>query len=56
MIKTPQKSAFKKKVSLEALREDKTTSQFANQHSAHPIQVGQWKKTLMNEDESLLVE
>ena len=53
MTKTPRTPAFKKKVALDALREDKTMSQLASQHGIHPIQVGKWKKTLIDGAESL---
>ena len=53
MTKIPRTPAFKKKVSLEALREDKTLSQLASQHGVHPIQIGQWKKRLIDGAESL---
>ena len=53
MAKTPRTPAFKKKVALEALRDDKTMGQLASQHGVHPIQVGQWKKTLIEGAESL---
>ena len=38
--RTPRTAAFKKKVALEALREDQTLSQLASQYGVHPIQVG----------------
>lgn len=53
MNKTPRTPAFKKKVALEALREDKTMSQLASQHGVHPIQVGKWKKELIDRAETL---
>ena len=53
MTKIPRTPAFKKKVALEALKEDKTLGQVASQHGVHPIQVGQWKKTLIDGAESL---
>ena len=53
MSKTPRTPAFKKKVALDALREDKTMSQLAAQHGVHPIQVGRWKKELIDRAESL---
>ncbi len=53
MTKTPRTPAFKKRVALEALREDKTMGQLASQHGIHPIQVGQWKKTILDGAESL---
>lgn len=51
--RTPRTAAFKKKIALEALREDKTLSQLASEHSIHPLQVGKWKKELIEGAESL---
>lgn len=51
--RTPRTPAFKKKVALEALREDKTLGQLASQHGVHPLQVGKWKKELIEGAESL---
>lgn len=53
MSKTPRTPAFKKKVALEALREDKTLGQLASQHGVHPIQVSRWKKELVDGAESV---
>jgi len=53
MKKTPRTPAFKKKVALDALREDKTMSQLASHHGVHPIQVGKWKKELIDRAEIL---
>lgn len=53
MSRTPRTPAFKKKVALEALREDKTMGQLASQHGIHPIQVSKWKKELIDRAESL---
>jgi transposase-like protein len=53
MSRTPRTSAFKKKIALEALREDKTLGQLASQYGIHPIQVGRWKKELIEGAESL---
>lgn len=39
-------AAFKKKVALEALKEDKTLGQIASQYGIHSLQVGKWKKSL----------
>ena len=47
MSKTPRTSAFKKKIALEALREEKTMAQLASQYSVHPVQVARWKKELI---------
>lgn len=53
--RTPRTAAFKKKIALEALREDKTLNQLASEHGIHPIQVGKWKKELIEGAESLFV-
>jgi transposase len=51
--RTPRTAAFKKKVALEALREDKTLNQLASEHGVHPLQVGKWKKELIDGAECL---
>ena len=51
--RTPRTAAFKKKIALEALREDKTLNQMASEHGLHPLQVGKWKKELIDGAESL---
>ena len=51
--RTPRTAAFKKKVAIEALREDKTLSQLASEHGVHPLQVGKWKKELIDGAEIL---
>jgi transposase-like protein len=51
--RTPRTAAFKKKIALEALREDKTLGQLAGAHGVHPLQVGKWKKALIDGAESL---
>lgn len=48
MSKMPRTAAFKKKVALEALREDKTLGQLASQHGVHPTQISTWKKELID--------
>lgn len=48
MAKTPHSAEFKKKVALEALREDKTLAQIASAHGVHPVQVCKWKKMLLD--------
>ncbi len=53
MSRKPRTPAFKKKVAIEALREDKTMGQLASQHGVHPIQVSKWKKELIDGAESL---
>lgn len=53
MARTPRTAAFKKKVALDALKEDKTLAQLASQHGVHPIQVSQWKKELIDGADSI---
>lgn len=38
---------FKKKVALEAIREQKTINQIAKEFQVHPVQVSEWKKQLL---------
>jgi len=51
--RTPRTAVFKKKIALEALKEDKTLNQLASQYGVHPMQVGKWKKELTEGAESL---
>ena len=53
MNKIIRSAAFKKKVALDALKEDKTLGQLASQHGIHPMQVSKWKKELINGAESI---
>jgi transposase-like protein len=39
---------FKKKVAIEAIREQKTISQIAKEFQIHPVQVSEWKKQLLD--------
>jgi transposase-like protein len=48
MTRTPHTAEFKKKVALEALREDKTLGQIASTYGVHPVQVSKWKKMLLD--------
>jgi transposase-like protein len=41
-------ASFKRKVALEAIREHKTTSEIAASYEVHPIQVGKWKKQVLD--------
>jgi transposase len=38
---------FKKKIALEAIREQKTINQIAKEFQVHPVQVSEWKKQLL---------
>jgi len=44
---------FKFQVALEALKEQKTLSQLANEYEVHPTQITQWKKQLLDGGTSL---
>ncbi len=53
-IRKQRRSAgFKRKVAIEALREQKTVNQIAKEFDVHPVQVSQWKKELLNGAESI---
>ena len=47
---------FKAKVVLEILREEKTISQIASEYGAHPNQLGNWKKTVIEGLPGLLAD
>jgi transposase-like protein len=53
IVHTP---AFKKKVALEALREDKTLNQIASEYKIHPVQVSLWKKELLDGCEAIFAD
>lgn len=38
---------FKARVALEAAQEHQTLAELARRHGVHPVQVGQWKRQLM---------
>jgi transposase len=40
-------AAFKARVALEALQEKESLAQIGRRHGVHPVQVGQWKKQLL---------
>lgn len=53
MNKNPRTAAFKKKIAIEALRENKTIEEIAKEHSLNRVQVSQWKKELLDGAESI---
>lgn len=53
MNKKPRTAAFKKKIAIEALREDNTIEEIAKEHSLHRVQVCKWKKELLDGAESI---
>ena len=42
-------AAFKAKVGLEAIRGLKTVNEIGQEHGVHPVQVGQWKKEILEQ-------
>lgn len=44
---------FKAKVALEAVRGVRTVNEIAQHHGVHPVQVGQWKKALLERSASV---
>lgn len=40
-------SDFKKRVALEAIRDQKTINQIAKEFQVHPVQVSEWKRQLL---------
>ena len=49
---TPRKShsaAFKAKVAVETIKQEKTVSQLSGQYGVHPNQIRVWKKKVMEE-------
>ena len=53
MNKKPRSAAFKKKIALEALREDKTIEEIAREYDLHRVQVCKWKRELLEGAESI---
>jgi transposase-like protein len=53
MNKSPRTALFKKKIAIEALKENKTIEEIAKEHSLHRVQVSQWKKELLDGAESI---
>ncbi len=47
---------FKAKVALEAIRGERTLSQLASQYHVHPVQIGQWRKTAVEQMAELFVD
>ncbi len=40
---------FKARVAVEAIRGERTLNQLASQFQVHPIQIGQWRKTALEQ-------
>jgi len=46
-------ASFKAKVGLEAIRGVKTANEIGQNHGVHPVQVGQWKKEILEQSRTL---
>ena len=47
---------FKARVAVEAIRGERTLSQMASQYHVHPVQIGQWRKTALEQMAELFVD
>lgn len=45
-LRSKHSPAFKAKVAIEALKEDKTSAEIASHYQVHPTQIRHWKSTL----------
>jgi transposase-like protein len=52
-IKRAFSSEFKAKVAVEALKEQKTISELAQQYELHPTQISQWKQQFLANSASI---
>jgi len=48
--------AFKAKVALEAIKEEKTIAEIAHKHKLHATQINLWKKQLLDQAEDVFVD
>ena len=48
--------AFKARVAMEAIRGEKTLSQLGSQFTVHPIQIGKWRKSAVEQLPELFVD
>lgn len=39
---------LKKKIALEAIKEQRTINELANEYEVHPVQISKWKKQLLD--------
>jgi transposase-like protein len=47
---------FKAKVAVEAIRGERTLGQLASQFHVHPVQIGQWRKTALEQMADLFLD
>lgn len=52
-VRKRHSAAFKAKVALEAVKQDRTIAELAREHQVHPVQISQWKKQLLDGLEGL---
>lgn len=55
-IRKKHGSRFKAKVALEATRNEETLSQLGRRHGVHPIQIGKWRKELLERAHELFTD
>jgi|ETN02SMinimDraft_2_1059926.scaffolds.fasta_scaffold356221_1 transposase-like protein len=48
MANKTHSAAFKRKIALEAIRENRTINEIASRNELHPVQVSRWKKQLLD--------
>src|ERR1700722_1229803 len=53
-IRKKHSPAFKAQIALEAAKQSKTIAELAKQFQEHPVQIGQWKKQLLDGMETLI--
>jgi transposase len=49
-------SKFKARVALEAIRGERTLNQMASQFHVHPVQIGHWRKTVIEQLGDLFID
>ena len=55
-IRKNYNAAFKAKVALEAIKQEKTISQISSEFGVHPNLIGKWKKLMLKELPSLFTD
>lgn len=45
MNRTLRTAKFKRKIAIEALREDRTIAEIAKEYDLYPVQISKWKKS-----------
>lgn len=55
-MKQNRSAEFKCRVALEALKEDRPLNEIAKEYEVHPLQVGKWKKYLLEHSKVLFTD